>query len=167
MARVKTTSKTAEPSGAGSAQPKTLFNSAAQQQQDQYWAYVRSRDLALKRSLQKNFTKLMPEFPIFPATLLPFSDAVDEPTQTTIEEPTQPTSEDPRKKASLNIEKDQEEEKDDTATPATTKGKDLVPPLPPVSLTIQDCDIDCLIDKLMKIDNEGGRNEPQKEEMAV
>ncbi|XP_052487929.1 phosphopantothenoylcysteine decarboxylase subunit VHS3-like [Gossypium raimondii] len=59
---------------------------------------------------------------------------------------------------SLNIEKDEDEEKDHTAT---TKGKDLVPSFPPTSVTVQDIDIDHLIDKLMETDKEGEEMDPK------
>ncbi|KAK5839607.1 hypothetical protein PVK06_008418 [Gossypium arboreum] len=106
----------------------------AQLQQAQYWAYVRSRDLAPRRSLQKKFIK-QTNFPIFPTTLLPLSDVTEEPTQTATKEPTQPTVGDPKRTTSLNIEKDEEEGKYDTTTTTTTKGKDHVPPSPPASIT--------------------------------
>ncbi|KAK5845822.1 hypothetical protein PVK06_002052 [Gossypium arboreum] len=61
----------------------------AQQQHAEYWAYMRSMDLALKKSLQKNFTKPMPKFSIFAATLLPFTSATKEPTQVAAKAPTQ------------------------------------------------------------------------------
>ncbi|XP_016730765.1 uncharacterized protein [Gossypium hirsutum] len=72
-----------------------LKHIGAQQQQAEFWAYVRSRDLALRESLQKNFTKLMQEFPLFLATLLPFAGVAKEPTQAATEAPTQPTAEAP------------------------------------------------------------------------
>jgi len=46
-----------------------------QEQQALYWYFVKDRDIALKRSLQKNFTKLMTKFPNFPKDLLPLPEA--------------------------------------------------------------------------------------------
>ncbi|KAH1129789.1 hypothetical protein J1N35_001167, partial [Gossypium stocksii] len=40
-----------------------------------YWSYVKDSDITPKRSLQKNFTKPMPEFLNFPKALLPLSEA--------------------------------------------------------------------------------------------
>ncbi|PON31553.1 hypothetical protein PanWU01x14_369030 [Parasponia andersonii] len=40
------------------------------QQQQQFWAYAKERDNALKKSLQKNFTKPIPSFPAFPEEIL-------------------------------------------------------------------------------------------------
>ncbi|KAK5825144.1 hypothetical protein PVK06_019948 [Gossypium arboreum] len=109
--------------------------------QAEYLDYVRSRDLALRKSLYKNFTKPRPEFPLFPATLLPFIGAAKEPTQAIVEAPTQPavvaptqtTTEETEKAVFVNSRKEEEGEKDDTATIATTKGKDPVSPSPPSS----------------------------------
>ena len=39
-------------------------------QQQQYWEYAQQRDLALKKSLQKNFTKPIFPFPEFPEGVL-------------------------------------------------------------------------------------------------
>lgn len=39
-------------------------------QQQQYWAYAEQRDIAMKKSLQKNFTKLVFPFPEFPEEVL-------------------------------------------------------------------------------------------------
>ncbi|EXB62771.1 hypothetical protein L484_000343 [Morus notabilis] len=39
-------------------------------QQQQYWAYAEQRDNALKKSLQKNFTKPVFPFPEFPEEVL-------------------------------------------------------------------------------------------------
>ncbi|GMN58500.1 hypothetical protein TIFTF001_027608 [Ficus carica] len=53
-------------------------------QQQQYWEYAKQRDLALKKSLQKNFTKPIFPFPEFPEGVLEpitdeeVSDEVDE-----------------------------------------------------------------------------------------
>ncbi|KAH1057048.1 hypothetical protein J1N35_035113 [Gossypium stocksii] len=124
-------------------------------------------DLALRRSLQKNFTKLIPDVSVFPATLFPFFDVVKEHTQTVVEEPTQSTAEEPKKMTSFNIKNDEKEEKDDIAIIATTKVKDLVPPLLPTFIIAQDPNIDCLIDELMEADKEEEEMNPPKEEMAV
>ncbi|KAH1114378.1 hypothetical protein J1N35_007756, partial [Gossypium stocksii] len=138
--------------------------------QVEYWAYVRSRDLTLRKSLQNNFTKLMPESPIFLATLLSFADATKEPTQATtkaptqpaIEAPTQTTGEEPKKMASLNVKKEGEGEKEDIATTATTKGKNPIPPSPLALVPAQDYDIDCLINELTKDDKEREEMTPKK-----
>lgn len=39
--------------------------------QELYWSYVWSRDLALKKALQRNFKKPILEFPDFPKELIP------------------------------------------------------------------------------------------------
>ncbi|KAH1039352.1 hypothetical protein J1N35_041095 [Gossypium stocksii] len=104
----------------------------------------------------------MSDFPIFLATLLLFFDATEEPTQTATEEPTQPAAKEPEKMASLYIEKDEEEEKDDISTTTTTKCKDPVSPSPPASLTVQDHDIDRLIDKLTETNKKGEEMNPKK-----
>ncbi|GMN61916.1 hypothetical protein TIFTF001_030997 [Ficus carica] len=39
-------------------------------QQQQFWNYAKRRDLALKKSLQKNFTKPIFPFPEFPDDVL-------------------------------------------------------------------------------------------------
>lgn len=78
----------------------------------------------------------MLEFPIFPATLLPFTNVVEAPTQAAAKAPSQPItttaiqtiSQKPEKTASLNAEKEEEREKDNTATTTTTtKGKEPAP----------------------------------------
>ncbi|KAK5842770.1 hypothetical protein PVK06_005161 [Gossypium arboreum] len=71
-------------------------------------------------------------------TLLLFSNAAKEPTQTVAEMP--------KKITSLNIEKDEEEEIDETATTSTNKVKDPVPPFPPafvqnVEKEIKECSL--------------------------
>ncbi|KAK5775263.1 hypothetical protein PVK06_043136 [Gossypium arboreum] len=53
----------------------------AQEQQACYWSYMRDRDVALKRYLKNNFTKLMLDFLNFPKALLPFSKAKEEPVE--------------------------------------------------------------------------------------
>ncbi|KAH1097514.1 hypothetical protein J1N35_014435 [Gossypium stocksii] len=44
--------------------------SRAQEEMAIFWGYVRQRDKAIKKALQKNFTKPMPTFPIFPKEFL-------------------------------------------------------------------------------------------------
>lgn len=39
-------------------------------QQQQFWTYAKQRDTALKKSLQKNFTKHVLPFPEFPKSVL-------------------------------------------------------------------------------------------------
>ncbi|PON73690.1 LOW QUALITY PROTEIN: hypothetical protein PanWU01x14_055780 [Parasponia andersonii] len=38
-------------------------------QQQQFWAYSKERDTALKKALQNNFTRPIPTFPTFPQEL--------------------------------------------------------------------------------------------------
>ncbi|KAH1129672.1 hypothetical protein J1N35_001050 [Gossypium stocksii] len=80
----------------------------------------------------------MLEFPVFPATLIPFSDTTNKPTQTAAKET--------KKMTSLNIEKDEEKEKDDTT---------LLPPP-------KDSDIDRLINELTETDKEGEEINPKR-----
>ncbi|GMN64421.1 hypothetical protein TIFTF001_033502 [Ficus carica] len=49
-------------------------------QQQQFWEYAKQRDVALKKSLQKNFTKPIFPFPEFPDGVLePIAvDEIDE-----------------------------------------------------------------------------------------
>ncbi|KAH1032201.1 hypothetical protein J1N35_044375 [Gossypium stocksii] len=64
--------------------------------------------------------------------------------------------EEPEKTTSLNRENKEDEAKDETSTTttATTKGKDFVLPTPSASTTVQDRDINHLIDELTKTDKD-------------
>ena len=48
-----------------------------QEQLHQFWVYSRDRDRALKKSLQRNFSKPMATFPIFPEALILQSQGSD------------------------------------------------------------------------------------------
>ena len=51
-------------------QTMELLQQMHKQQQQQYWEYAQQRDLALKKSLQNNFTKPIFPFPEFPEGVL-------------------------------------------------------------------------------------------------
>lgn len=59
------------------------------QQHQQYWAYAKQRDTALKKSLQKNFTKPVFQFPSFPETVFNPIPQADEAAETEDEDATE------------------------------------------------------------------------------
>ncbi|KAH1073075.1 hypothetical protein J1N35_025403 [Gossypium stocksii] len=90
-----------------------------QELQTLYWFYLRTRDIALKRSLQKNFTGPIFDFLAFPKELLPLLEAscaerkpievLSEKEESTTKEDKaekgQASEEDPEKTKSLTIER--------------------------------------------------------------
>ncbi|KAK5836151.1 hypothetical protein PVK06_011907 [Gossypium arboreum] len=72
-----------------------------------FWGYVRQRDVAICKSLQKNFSCPMPPFLVFPKELLLNPDAKDE-EPTTIPTHNQEPEGDEARKKSVHIESDDE-----------------------------------------------------------
>ncbi|XP_016735604.1 uncharacterized protein [Gossypium hirsutum] len=61
-----------------------------QEEMSLFWGYVRKRDAAIKKSLQKNFTRPLPMFPNFPKELL--SDAEEREEDEAEADATEPTT---------------------------------------------------------------------------
>ncbi|MBA0637808.1 hypothetical protein Godav_028962 [Gossypium davidsonii] len=103
-----------------------------QEHQTLYWSYSKDRDIGIKRSLQKNFTKPMPEFPDFPKDLLPLPEVglvEDEPVKVSSDkaelvatrenpEKGKVAEEEPEKTKFVNTEGEEEEQNETTPTPA-------------------------------------------------
>ncbi|KAK5845421.1 hypothetical protein PVK06_001605 [Gossypium arboreum] len=141
----------------------------AQEQQALYWSYVKDQDIALKRSLEKNFTKPMPKFPDFPKDLLPFLEA-----RSVEEEPIEVSSnrakpatmrenlekgktakKEPEKTKFVNTEGEKEEQNETTLTPTPQKDSTEAVPHPPTkSMFEQDREIHRIIEEITKSDKE-------------
>ncbi|XP_016706817.1 ribosomal RNA-processing protein 17-like [Gossypium hirsutum] len=106
-----------------------------------FWADVERRDVAIKRSLQKNLTRPMPEFRSFPKELNSDLDEEEE------------EAEDDRTK-SVVIASDNEGKEVDNP-PSTLPADDTtdVPPLSTEQMTEQDRHINKLMDNLTKSDD--------------
>ncbi|KAL1185319.1 hypothetical protein V6Z11_A01G107400 [Gossypium hirsutum] len=126
------------------------------------WTYVEKRDVALKRPLQKNFTKLMPTFPKFPKELQSSVEegmAIVEPVETELgttnpaaeEKETKSPDEDTKNTKSIHIEIDNERTK--KSTPTSTPPEDSTAAIPATSteaMNEQDLQLNCIVDEITK-----------------